>query len=92
MGTDRRGNPITSCLVNPEDELPSQQSTSPGRKAKCKPENLLSLLPADSVNDWQKKAKSEFDVGRSQFFEHKGTLERNQSFVVDPVTRRIAAN
>jgi hypothetical protein len=46
LGVDRRGNAITSCVVNPEGEIPSPQSKSPGRKAKCTPDDLLSLLPA----------------------------------------------
>ncbi len=75
LGADRRGNAITSCLVNPEGEIPSPQSKSPGRKAKCTPEDLLSLLPADSVKDWQKRAEEEFGIKRSQFLVHKKTLE-----------------
>ena len=92
LGVDRRGNPITSCLVNPEGEIPSPQSKSPGRKAKCTPEDLLSLLPADSVSDWQEKAEKEFGIKRSQFFEHKKELEENQSFRKDPVTKLLVAD
>jgi hypothetical protein len=53
---------------------------------------LLSLLPAASVDDWQEKAEKEFDIKRSQFFEHKKTLEQNQSFRKDPVTKLLVAN
>lgn len=92
LGADRRGNAITSCLVNPEGEIPSPQSKSPGRKAKCTPEDLLSLLPADSVKDWQKRAEEEFGIKRSQFLVHKKTLEEDQSFRRDPVTELLVAN
>ncbi len=57
LGAGRGGNQITSFLV--------------GRKAKCTPEDLLSLLLADSGNDWQKKAKKEFGIKRSQFLVQK---------------------
>jgi hypothetical protein len=92
LGANRRGNAITSCLVNPEGEIPSPQSKSPGRKAKCTPEDLLSLLPADSVSDWQEKAEKEFGIKRSQFSVHKKTLEESQSFRKDPVTELLVAD
>ena len=92
LGADRRGNPITSCLVNPEGEIPIPQPSRPGRKAKCTPEDLLSLLPADSVSDWQEKAEKEFGIKRSQFSVHKKTLEESQSFWKDSVTELLVAN
>jgi hypothetical protein len=91
LGTNRRGNPITSCLVNPENEVPSPEAKTLGRKAKCGPEDLLSLLPANSVTDWQEKAEKEFGIKRSQFFEHKKALEQIQAFRKDPVTELLVA-
>jgi hypothetical protein len=92
LGEDRRGNAITSCVVNPEGEIPSPQSKSPGRKAKCTPEDLLSLLPAESVNAWQESAAEKFGIKRSQFQVQKQTLEQNQSFRKDSVTKMLVAN
>ena len=92
LGADRRGNAITSCLVNPEGEIPSLQSKSLGRKAKCTPEDLLSLLPADSVKDWQERAEKEYGIKRSQFYKQKQELEQNQSFRKDPVTELLLAD
>ena len=92
LGADRRGNPITSCLVNPEGEIPIPQPSRLGRKAKCTPEDLLSLLPADSVKDWQERAEKEFGIKSSQFSVHKKTLEQSQSFRKDPVTELLVAN
>jgi hypothetical protein len=92
LGVDRRGHAITSCVVNPEREIPSPQSKSPGRKAKCTPVDLLSLLPAESVNDWQDRAEKEFGIKRSQFLVQKKTLEKNQYFRKDSVTKLIVAN
>jgi len=91
LGMDRRGNAITSCVVNPEGEIPSSQSKSPGRKAKCTPEDLLSLLPAASVNDWQDRAEKEFGIKRSQFYKQKQELEKNQSFCKDSETELLVA-
>jgi hypothetical protein len=91
LGTNRRGNPITSCLVNPENEVPSPEAKTLGRKAKCTPEDLLSLLPANSVTDWQEKAEKVFGIKRSQFCVHKKALEQNQSFRKDPVTKLLVA-
>lgn len=92
LGANRRGNAITSCLVNPEGEIPRPQFRSLGRKAKCAPEDLLSLLPANSVTDWQEKAEKEFGIKRSQFCVHKKTLEQSQSFRKDPVTKLLVAD
>jgi hypothetical protein len=92
LGTNRRGKPITSCLVNPENEVPSPEAKALGRKAKCGPEDLLSLLPANSVTDWQEKAEKEFGIKRSQFCVHKKALEQNQSFRKDPVTKLLVAD
>jgi hypothetical protein len=77
--------------VNPENEVPSPEAKALGRKAKCTPEDLLSLLPANSVTDWQEKAEEEFGIKRSQFLVHKKTLEEDQSFRKDPVTKLLVA-
>ena len=92
LGVDRRGHAITSCVVNPEGEIPSPQSKSLGRKAKCTPVNLLSLLPVESVNDWQDRAEKEFGIKRSQFYKQKQELEQKQSFWKDSVTGLLVAD
>lgn len=91
LGVDRRGHAITSCVVNPEGEIPSPQSKSPGRKAKCTPEDLLSLLPAASVNNWQSRSKDKFGIERSQFFNYKKELENKKSFGKDSASGLLVA-
>jgi hypothetical protein len=54
--------------------------------------DLLSLLPAESVNDWQDRADKEFSIKRSQFCKQKQELELNQSFWKDSLTGFLIAN
>jgi hypothetical protein len=49
-------------------------------------------LPTASVDDWQEKAEKEFGIKRSQFQVKKQTLEQDQSFRKDPVTKLLVAD
>jgi hypothetical protein len=75
LGLNRRGNPITSCLVNHEDVSMASRPGRPGRKAKCTPEEMLALLPAENAKDWKDRVNEELGLGPSQFYESKKRLE-----------------
>jgi len=66
LGTDRRGNPITSCIVNHEDSIMATARKT-GRPPAASDEELLSLLPAVATSTWQKAASDELGVSKSAF-------------------------
>jgi hypothetical protein len=75
LGMNRRGKPITSCLVNHEDVSMASRPGRAGRKAKCTPEEMLALLPAENAKDWKDRVNEELGLGASQFYENKKRLE-----------------
>ena len=75
LGTDRRGKPITSCIVRHEDEMMAAKPAKAGRKPTCTPEEMLRFLPAANVKDWQAAVSEETGLSRSQFYDHKRHLE-----------------
>ena len=75
LGTDRRGKPITSCIVRHEDEMMASTPGKAGRKPTCTAEEMLQFLPASSVSEWQQRVKEETGLAASQFYSHKKNLE-----------------
>lgn len=77
LGHDVRGREITSCVVQMAD-LPAESIVkSRGRKPKCGPEDLLTLLPQSSVDDWMGAARSVLGIGKTLFSEIKKQLVEN---------------
>ncbi len=68
LGTDSRGNLITSCVVLHDEgcEVPTRKK---GRPRKAPGENLLKLLPQKNTTAWQSAAKNDLGVSKSVFFE-----------------------
>jgi hypothetical protein len=82
LGVDRRGNPITSCVVKHEDEIMAGQPRGRGRpKSSANKTDLLNLLPQPSTTAWQKAAFDELGVARSSFYELKKTIEASKAAV-----------
>jgi hypothetical protein len=67
VGTDRRGKPITSCIVKHEDEMMASKPGKTGRPPAATNEELLGLLPAPSTAAWQRAANDELGVSKSAF-------------------------
>ncbi len=67
LGNNRRGKPVTSCIVKPEtvDILPAK----PGRKPKASENDLLALLPVTSTTEWLQKSDTELGIGRTAFYD-----------------------
>ena len=69
LGTDRRGKPITSCVVHHESSVmaftPKDKS---GGSSAASVAQLLSLLPQTSTTAWQKVGRSEFGITESTFY------------------------
>ena len=74
LGIDRRGKPITSCVVHHEDAIMATRAKQPGRKPLCTAEDMLRFLPA-TAKEWQARVSEETGLGRTQFFDHKRHLE-----------------
>jgi hypothetical protein len=91
LGTDRRGKPITSCVVRHEDEMMASKPTKAGRKPTCTAEDMLRYLPAATVKEWQERVNEETGLGQSQFYTHKATLETKVKFRRETATNRIIA-
>jgi len=77
LGTNRRGKPVTSCVVKQEDDVLATERGKPGRPPSASNEELLSLLPAVSTTEWQKRADSEYGVSKSSFHRLRGKLQGN---------------
>jgi hypothetical protein len=89
LGTDRRGKPITSCVVHHEDSIMASKPGKPGRKPLCTPEDMLAYLPAESVKDWKHRVNEETDLGASQFYSHKKALAEKKRFHRDSDTGHL---
>jgi hypothetical protein len=92
LGLDRRGKPITSCVVKHEDSIMAASASKSGRKPTCAPEDMLGLLPAASVKDWQERVEEETGLKQSQFYEHKKVLEAGRKYRREAGTNRLIAS
>lgn len=68
LGIDRRGKPITSCIVHHEDAMMAAVKSKNGRPPSASNDEILALLPAASTTAWQKAAKEELGVPSSAFY------------------------
>jgi hypothetical protein len=71
VGTNRRGKPITSCVVKSEDEIMIPAKSKPGAKRKFTCEMILELLPQPSISEWQKQADKETGMSDDTFHDRK---------------------
>ena len=89
LGTDRRGNPITSCTVHHEDEMMAAEVKKAGRKSIYQAEDLLAYLPTNNVSEWQKRARDECGMAKDTFYRLKKELEADCRTKKDPATQAI---
>ena len=82
--------------LKPCGNLDMEGIRQPGRKKKCSDKQIFDLLHRDGLtsNEWQDRAKEEYDVGRSLFYQVIGRLEKtdmvfkHQDGVWMPMTAR----
>ena len=74
IGTNERGKAVTACTVKHLDESQAPQRNRGGRTRKNKPQELLCLLPQNSVAAWEAAAKQEMSIPRSRFHDLKKLL------------------
>ena len=58
LGTDRRGKPITSCIVRHEDTIMATTRKKRGRTPDFDPGDFLTLLPQPSTASWHEAANA----------------------------------
>jgi hypothetical protein len=90
LGTDRRGKPVTSCVVHHEDEIMAAKPGKAGRKPTCTPEEMLRFLPAVSVTEWQQRVKEETGLSASSFYSLKKHLEAGNRIRKTPTGFQVA--
>ncbi len=81
LGTDRRGNLITSCVVHHEDAMMATKKSKGGRSPSVSIPDLLKLLPQPKTTAWQKAAKEELGVSESAFYEFLKRIREESSAV-----------
>jgi hypothetical protein len=80
LGINRRGKPITSCVVHHEDSIFSSNSVGKsGRPPKTNVAQLLSMLPQPSTTAWQKVARSDHGVTQTPFYRVLSEIKRKQA-------------
>ncbi len=80
LGTDRRGKPITSCVVHHEDSVMATSKGKAGRKPVADPEEILELLPMPSTAAWRKAAKDEAGISESTFDRLRRQVQGREAF------------
>ena len=80
LGTDRRNQPITSCVVRhlKDDDAPARKK---GRPPATSDRELLKLLPMKSTTEWLNTAMEELGVGRSAFYAALGRIRASDMAV-----------
>jgi hypothetical protein len=71
VGWNRRGKPITSCVVKEEDSIMAHTKGKPGVKQKFTCEMILHLLPQPSVKAWEMAAKEAHGMSADTFGDRK---------------------
>lgn len=80
LGTDSRGEPITSCVVHHEDAGMAAAPRKKGRKSRYHADQLLDSLPAANAKEWQLAVENKTGMGRSMFYKFKDELESREAF------------
>ncbi len=71
VGRNRRGKPITSCVVKAEDSIMAHTKGKPGAKKKFTCEMILELLPQPSVKAWTEAATVAHGMSPDTFGDRK---------------------
>lgn len=89
LGLNRRDKMISSCVVEHLDSSRAGTSTAPGRPKKYDAEDLLAFLPAQSAQEWLRKASSEIGIGSTAFYRLKNDLWEAGKFRKEAVTNAL---
>jgi hypothetical protein len=71
VGRNRRGKPITSCVVKAEDSMMAHTKGKAGAKKKFTCEMILELLPQPTVKAWGKAANEAHGMSSDTFGDRK---------------------
>lgn len=78
LGIDRRGKPVTSCVVNHLDDSEAPQKPRAGRRPGVPNKDLLALLPQPSTTAWLKAATEETGISKTSFYDQIRVLKNGQ--------------
>ena len=79
LGTDRRGKPVTSCVVKHEDVIMAAEKGKAGRKQTHYPDEILCFLPQPSTSAWQRKVHEEAGIPRAAFYRLLGQIRGSKA-------------
>lgn len=71
VGWNRRGKPITSCVVKEEDSIMAHKKGKPGAKQKFTCEMILELLPQPTIQAWELEARKVHKMSKDTFGDRK---------------------
>jgi hypothetical protein len=77
LGIDRRGKPVTSCVVKHEDKMMAPSRSKAGRKNEVSNNDLIRLLPRSSTADWLKAAMDETGISKTAFYRQLKELRKS---------------
>ncbi len=83
LGTDRRGKPITSCVVHHESSIMANTPGKQGRPQTTNIPHMVSMLPQPSTTAWQKVARNEHDITATPFFRALQEVKRTRAATYD---------
>ena len=89
LGQDRRGKPVTSCVVKHEDEMMASKPKPTGRKSTYSAEAMLEYLPAANATEWAKRAKEDCGVSNGKFYELKAVLQQRGAYRAETGTGKL---
>jgi AAA domain len=92
VGTNRRGKPITSCIVKEEDGIMAHKKGKAGAKKQYTCEMILDLLPQPSVKEWQIAAKNTFDMSSDTFGDRKRECASQWEKVGNQIIKKTIQN
>ena len=75
LGTNSRGNPVTSCVLRHEPDIMIPQAGKAGRPRGVSCAELIALLPQPSTKEWERVAKEETGISKGTFYERKKEIE-----------------
>lgn len=71
VGTNRRGKPITSCVVIEQDPIMAHTKGKPGAKLQFTCEMILALLPQATIPAWEKVSMRDTGMSKDTFHDRK---------------------
>jgi hypothetical protein len=89
LGHNRRGKPITSCVVKHEDEKMASKPKQVGRQASYSADAMLDYLPAANASEWAKRAKEDCGISATRFYQLKAELKKRGAYQTEAASGKL---